>query len=77
MTDYQPGDVVVDADGWIWVRCRTHCIREGLPWSFGLKHLPIPGRFPPPEGHATDLAPVRPLTLLIRDGQTVGPGTAS
>jgi hypothetical protein len=70
---YQPGDVIADADGWIWTRGTQSSIREGLGWSFGLKYLPVPGVREPPEGHATDLAPTPPLTLLIRDGRPVNP----
>lgn len=65
---WQPGDVVLDAEGDIWTRAAEASIRDGWPWSAGSTG----GTSQPPEGGVAEYgpnSPARPLTLLVRDGK--------
>lgn len=65
--NWQPGDVVLSADGCIWHR---PAIIAGFPWSVlyvadpdGPKHRPV----------TSEHVPERPLTLLVRNGRPALP----
>jgi antitoxin (DNA-binding transcriptional repressor) of toxin-antitoxin stability system len=65
--NWQPGDVVLAADAAIWTRATARSIGCGWPWRLG-------ARGPAgviPDGRQAEDEPVRPLTLLVRDGKAV------
>jgi hypothetical protein len=71
---WQPGDLVVDAEGGLFTRASAQDQDSGRPWGHpsdvtrrrdGSTHVP--------EGEVGETVPVRPLTLLLRDGQPVLP----
>lgn len=63
------GDVVLAADGGLWVRAAAHDVAQGWPWAYCHGDAPQTGRTPPPEGAVEEGYPVRPLVLLIREGR--------
>ncbi|NRQ33640.1 hypothetical protein HII36_17545 [Nonomuraea sp. NN258] len=71
---WQPGDLVVDADGGLFTRAGLADQDKGLPWGYprDLARLPGGGAHVP-EGELAEEAPARPLTLLLRDGHPVLP----
>jgi hypothetical protein len=65
MTEHwQPGDVVLDAQGDLWTRSAQHDVDQGWPWAYTYGS----GRSVP-EGSVSESCPARPLTLLIRGGK--------
>lgn len=65
---WQPGDIVLDANGNLRVRT-THPL---YVWAYpdeGQTRFPY-GHYP--EGGIEDSQVPRPLTLLVRDGQAIG-----
>ncbi|MEV0256394.1 hypothetical protein AB0H82_19290 [Streptomyces sp. NPDC050732] len=67
---WRPGDVVLDADGNL--RVRTEHTR--WPWDYpneGGTRSQFGGASVP-EGGLEELEPIRPLTLLVREGHAVG-----
>lgn len=73
--NWQPGDVIVDADGQFWTRCSRYYWDQGWPWHMDGDRLIKPtadGIVPGgPEGAMSEAAPVRPLVLVARDGRLV------
>lgn len=70
--EWAAGDVVLAADGGLWVRAAAHDIEQGWPWAYCHGYAPQTGKTPPPEGAVPEDHPVRPLVLLLRDGHPVG-----
>jgi hypothetical protein len=71
---WQPGDLVVDADGGLFTRASAQDQDKGLPWGYPhgvARH--VDGRTHVPEGEVGESVPARPLTLLLRDGRPVLP----
>lgn len=70
--DWRPGDWVLDAAGAVWVRASAADTEAGRPWA----RPPGTARrvrrddvvVTVPSGKVAEDRPVRPLTLLIRDG---------
>ena len=82
---WEPGDVVLDANGGLWWRSHEASVAEGWPWAYAHSCAPRPDPSRPdgpvvavPEGAVTEEYPVRPLTLLVRRGKAVlaSPATA-
>lgn len=76
MTDHEwwePGDVVLARDGCLWCRAEQHDIDAGWPWAYNPSCVPLSGGCTPPEGSVEESYPVRPLVLVFRGGQLVGP----
>lgn len=73
--NWQPGDIVADAEGQLWTRCSRYYWDQGWPWHESADHLVAPtreGNLPGgPEGAREEEAPVRPLTLVARNGKLV------
>ncbi|MGW1553652.1 hypothetical protein [Streptomyces sp. NPDC002346] len=61
---WQPGDVVLDADGALYIRASGNPV---YPWGDANQHLG--GHI---EGGVADTDVARPLALLVRDGIPVG-----
>jgi hypothetical protein len=70
---WEPGDVVLAADGSLWCRAAEHDIEQGWPWAYCHGSAPR-GGVAMPEGSVAEDYPVRPLRLLLRDGQPVVTG---
>lgn len=68
--EWQHGDVVLDARGHIWTRAHPDDQAQGWPWASGaeatVSHCGQPYSS---EGGRSEDAPVRPLTLLVRNGR--------
>ncbi|MFI5736097.1 hypothetical protein ACIA49_38645 [Kribbella sp. NPDC051587] len=65
---WKPGDVVFDANGAIWVRS------DHVKWVWSHPSgatRDIHGQASVPDGSVEEDAAVRPLLLLVRDGQAV------
>ncbi|MFB7671354.1 hypothetical protein ACFC26_08035 [Kitasatospora purpeofusca] len=67
---WQPGDVVLDASGHLYVRSTHPQYVWGHPDEGALRDTI--GRLVVPDGGVEDRTAVRPLTLLVRDGFAVG-----
>lgn len=66
---WQPGDVILAADGHLYVRAREELTVGGTwPWHDGLKEVTSAAY----EGGTADADVKRPVTLLIRGGQPLG-----
>jgi hypothetical protein len=65
---WEPGDIVLAADRSLWCRAQDHDVAQGWPWSSGPSTAPKDGQAVR-EGHAAEDDPVRPLTLLVRNGK--------
>lgn len=71
---WQPGDIVLDADGGLFTRAGAEDQARGRPWGYpGDRARLVTGETRLPEGSLPETAPARPLTLLVRDGQPVLP----
>jgi hypothetical protein len=67
--EWQHGDVVLDARGQIFTRASSHDVAQGWPWASGADTTFAHGMPYAAEGGRSEDAPVRPLTLLVRNGQ--------
>jgi hypothetical protein len=66
---WQPGDVILSADGHLYVRAREELTVGGMwPWHEGLGDVASETY----EGGTADADLKRPVTLLIRDGRPLG-----
>ncbi|MCX4750962.1 hypothetical protein OG455_41510 [Kitasatospora sp. NBC_01287] len=63
---WQPGDLVLAADGHLWVRAYPEDVEKGWPWAHSAETVGAGS------GAVEEDYPVRPLTLLVRDGRAVG-----
>ncbi|MGW4241224.1 hypothetical protein [Nocardia sp. NPDC004722] len=70
-TVWRPGDLVVDAHGNLWSRASATDTSQGWPWGYPGEHIGVPGDFAVAEGSVDEATPVRPLTLLVREGVPV------
>ncbi|MET7329766.1 hypothetical protein [Nonomuraea sp. NPDC005650] len=71
---WQPGDLVVDAEGGLFTRASAQDQDSGRPWGHPGDVTRRPdGGVQVPDGEVGETVPVRPLTLLIRDGQPALP----
>ncbi|MGI5216289.1 hypothetical protein [Nocardia sp. CA-290969] len=70
-TLWQHGDVVIDDTGYIWQRADDADVARGWPWAHGATVTVRDGHPISGEGAVEESAPVRPLTLLVRDGKPV------
>ncbi|MEU8360132.1 hypothetical protein AB0C27_29385 [Nonomuraea sp. NPDC048882] len=72
---WQPGDLVVDADGALFTRAGAgEDAERGLPWGRPAEVTRRDdGGVHVPEGVVAESVPVRPLTLLLRDGRPALP----
>ncbi|MER6513515.1 hypothetical protein ABT158_42360 [Nonomuraea sp. NPDC001636] len=71
---WQPGDLVVDADGGLFTRASAQDEADGVPWGrprHAARHAD--GSIHVPAGEAGEQVPARPLTLLLRDGRPALP----
>ncbi|MEU1813212.1 hypothetical protein [Micromonospora aurantiaca (nom. illeg.)] len=68
---WQTGDIVLAADRALWCRARDEDIAQGWPWAYAGDHAPRSVGDHLPEGAVEEQRPVRPLTLLLRDGRPV------
>lgn len=73
---WQAGDVVLDAKSALWCRARPEHVTQGWPWGYSGGQAPRPGDHVP-TGAVEEHVPVRPLTLLVRDGQLVNAAAAT
>jgi hypothetical protein len=68
--EWQHGDVVLDARSNIWTRAHPDDQAQGWPWASGADStFTRHGQPYAAEGGHPEDAPVRPLTLLVRNGQ--------
>lgn len=67
--EWRHGDVVLAADGRIWTRAHPDDQARGWPWASGAEVTANHGRPCASEGSCSEDTPVRPLTLLVRDGR--------
>ncbi len=69
---WQPGDWVVDASGRVWVRASAEDAAAGRPWGNPLARARRghdgTAAVTVPAGKAAEDRPIRPLTLLLRNG---------
>jgi hypothetical protein len=66
---WRPGDVILSADGHLYVRVREeHTVGGMWPWHEGVGEA-VANTV---EGSAADADVTFPVTLLIRDGRPVG-----
>jgi hypothetical protein len=66
---WQPGDVILSADGHLYVRVSEELTVGGMwPWHEGVSEV-TPGTY---EGSTADADLKHPVTLLVRDGQPLG-----
>jgi hypothetical protein len=65
-----PGDVVLAADRSLWCRAQEHDLAQGWPWAYCDGMAPKDG-IGCPSGSVNEDYPVRPLTLLVRNGRPV------
>ncbi|MET8870127.1 hypothetical protein ABZW11_44945 [Nonomuraea sp. NPDC004580] len=71
---WQPGDLVVDADGRLFSRAGADDQARGLPWARPRDVARRDdGGVLVPDGEVGEQTPARPLTLLLRDGRPVLP----
>ncbi|TLF96837.1 hypothetical protein FEK35_27500 [Nocardia cyriacigeorgica] len=68
---WQYGDVVIDDTGYIWSRADDEDVARGWPWAHGATQTVRAGHPIAGEGSVEESAPVRPLTLLVRNGKPV------
>ncbi|MEU7802558.1 hypothetical protein AB0B10_25190 [Micromonospora arborensis] len=68
---WQTGDIVLDANRALYCRAHDEDIAQGWPWAYAHGHAPRREGGYVPEGGIEETGPVRPLTLLLRDGQPV------
>ncbi|MEN4464155.1 hypothetical protein VXE65_19130 [Mycolicibacterium conceptionense] len=69
---WQAGDIVLDSAGGIYQRASAEDIADGWAWCEGAEAaLDKFGRTYVPEGSVDEHKPVRPLTLVVRDGRPV------
>jgi hypothetical protein len=61
---WEADDIVMDADGALWLRGDRDQHQHDWDWSYVSSYTYIRG----PLGFVGDEVPVRPLTLLVRDG---------
>ncbi|RBQ16214.1 hypothetical protein DP939_31890 [Spongiactinospora rosea] len=67
---WQPGDLVIDARGRLFVRADGEDERLGRPWALPAHDtLDMSGRPMVPRGVAGEWEPTRPLALLVRHGR--------
>ncbi|MEU5242226.1 hypothetical protein ACH4UR_37240 [Streptomyces lydicus] len=67
---WQYGDVVLDAVGEVWTRASTREREQGWPWAHGAATTLISQGHPySTQGGSREDEPVRPLTLLVRNGK--------
>lgn len=72
---WQPGDLVLDAEGSLFTRAGLADQAGGRPWGYpDNRTRRLTGEPFIPEGIATEDFPVRPLTLMLRDGRPILPG---
>ncbi|MGN9786943.1 hypothetical protein ACTMTF_36355 [Nonomuraea sp. ZG12] len=71
---WQPGDLVIDIRGRMFVRASGEDEGFGRPWGYP-RHdtLDMSGRPVVPEGAVEEHEPIRPLTLLVRHGRPLPP----
>lgn len=72
MEEWQPGDVVIDNRGNLYSRASEDDADQGFPWGYvsGATRT-ADGQAWVPEGSLEEGFPVRPLTLLVREGRPV------
>ncbi|WP_049576844.1 hypothetical protein [Nonomuraea sp. SBT364] len=71
---WQPGDLVIDVRGRVFVRASGQDERVGRPWGYPRPDtLDVSGRPVVPEGAVGEQEPIRPLTLLVRHGRPLPP----
>jgi hypothetical protein len=63
---WQTGDLVLAADGHLWVRANPEDAAKGWPWGHSAETVGATS------GAVEEDYPQRPLSLLVRDGQAVG-----
>lgn len=69
---WEPGDIVLDSNGSIYCRSNDTSEQERQwPWHVGCQYAPVRGETPLPEGSVDEDHPVRPITLLVRNGHRV------
>lgn len=69
---WQAGDIVLDSVGGIYQRAGAEDIADGWAWCEGAEAaLNKFGGAYVPEGSVDEHKPVRPLTLLVRNGRPV------
>ncbi len=68
---WQPGDIVLDADRGLWCRAEQRDVAQGWPWAYAPSRAPRRQDNNIPEGAVAEKDPVRPLTLILRDGRPV------
>ncbi|MFI6179800.1 hypothetical protein ACIA8R_29945 [Nonomuraea sp. NPDC051191] len=68
--EWQPGDLVIDNDGRLFVRATPQGEEAGWPWGYPTEHARAYDGGPvAPDGSVEEGYPTRPLTLLVRDGR--------
>ncbi|MFY1620091.1 hypothetical protein [Micromonospora sp. WMMD736] len=68
--EWLDNDLVIDAQGRLFVRADRDSIAEGWPWAYAPDGAPMnPSSLPGPEGSVEETYPERPLVLLVRDGR--------
>ncbi|WP_157536194.1 hypothetical protein [Kitasatospora mediocidica] len=65
-TDWQTGDLVLAADGHLWVRAYPEDVAKGWAWAHSTEQVGASS------GAVEEEYPERPLTLLVREGKPVG-----
>ncbi|WP_433257878.1 hypothetical protein ACQPYK_21760 [Streptosporangium sp. CA-135522] len=71
---WQPGDLVLDAEGGLFTRAGLKDAAVGRPWGYpGDQARLVTGETHVPEGSVSETTPARPLTLLARNGQPALP----
>ena len=68
---WEPGDVVLDAGCFLWVRASARDAEAGWPWAYPNDYAPQAGLTHVQEGAVEEAYPQRPLVLLVRNGQPV------
>ncbi|GIF75662.1 hypothetical protein [Asanoa siamensis] len=68
---WETGDIVLAADRSLWCRAHHDDIAQGWPWAYAAEYAPRRSGGSVPEGAVEEHVPVRPLTLLLRDGRPV------
>jgi hypothetical protein len=71
---WQPGDIVLDAEGGLFTRAGQDDQAKGWYWGHpGGRGRRVTGETHVPDGAFAEAVPARPLTLLVRGGQPVLP----
>ncbi|MEV0150320.1 MULTISPECIES: hypothetical protein [unclassified Nonomuraea] len=71
---WQPGDLVLDAEGGLFARAGLGDEAAGRPWGYPRDQVRlVTGETHVPEGRVPETTPARPLTLLARDGRPALP----